>query len=137
MSEKATWDKIRPTLKRFDAMRVENPCLPGTPDVNLCLGEGREVWIELKQQDKWPVKPETPVRLDHDMTQQQRIWHERRIEHGGRAYVFLQVARDYIMLDGKVAADIIGEATQAEIRAAAIFCVTSKDLPQALLALLR
>jgi len=131
MSEKALAGRVVKILKPLDACRVENPCLPGTPDVNYIGG-----WIELKQEDKWPVRPDTPLRLHHDLSPQQRIWITRRIEKGGKAYVLMQIARDYIMLDGRVAAEIIGEATQAEIKAAAIFCVSAKELPQALLGLL-
>lgn len=128
MSEKALASRVVPLLKSLDALRVENPCMPGTPDVNMIT-----CWVELKQQDKWPVRASTPLRLDHDLTPQQRNWLERRIERGGRAYVLMQVARDYILLDGKVAAEIIGEATQAEIKAAAIFCVSSRELPEVLI----
>lgn len=128
MSEKALASRVVPLLRSLDALRVENPCMPGTPDVNMIT-----CWVELKQQDKWPVRETTPLKLDHDLTPQQRNWLYRRAERGGRAYVLMQIARDYILLDGVVASDIIGEATQAEIKAAALFCVTSKELPEALL----
>lgn len=134
MSEKALADRVMKILKPLHGIRVENPCLPGTPDVN-CVGD---VWIELKQQDKWPVKPETPLKLDHDYTPQQRLFAEKRITRGGKVYLLLQVDRDYLLLRGfPEAAELIGEATQAELKAAAIFCVSSRELPDALLKLLR
>ena len=134
MSEAALWDKVRPIMKRagLDPVRVENLCGVGTPDVNYTNG-----WIELKQQDSWPKRATTVVRLDHDLMLGQRIWITRREEKGGRAYVLLQVSREYLMFTGIVASTIIGEATQAELRAAALFVCNAKQLPEALLAVCR
>ena len=63
MSEAALWDMIRKPLRPLDPQRVENSCGKGTPDVNYVGG-----WLELKQQDNWPKRPTTKVRLDHDLT---------------------------------------------------------------------
>ncbi len=126
-SERALATKVVKILKPLDAMRVENPCLPGTPDVNYNNG-----WIELKQADKWPKREETPLRVPH-FSPQQKIWLQRRTEKGGICFVLIQVERDYILLAGQVAASILGEATQAELKKAAIFTVASKELPEALL----
>ncbi len=115
MSEKNLAGHVMKALKPLDGLRVENPCHPGTPDVNYIGG-----WIELKQQNAWPKKPETPLKLNHDLTLQQRIWLIRREDKGGVALVLVQVARDYLLLSGGVAARLIGEATQAELKTAAI-----------------
>lgn len=127
MSERALAGRIVKLLKPLDALRVENPCHPGTPDVNYVGG-----WIELKQHDKWPAKPETPLRLPH-FTPQQKIWLSRRIRKGGRAFVLLQVARDYLLLDGQVASEILGEATEGELKAAALFVCGTRDLQEKLI----
>ena len=49
MSEDAMWDSLRPVIRSLDTVRVENPIVPGTPDVNYnqCL-------IELKFAERWP-----------------------------------------------------------------------------------
>lgn len=120
MSEKALAGHVMKALKPLDGQRVENACGRGTPDVNYVGG-----WIELKQQDAWPKKPETPLKLGHDLTTEQRIWLTRREEKGGTALVLMQVARDYLLLSGGVAARLIGEATQVELKAAAIAHWTS------------
>lgn len=115
MSEKALAGHVMKALKPLDGVRVENPCHPGTPDVNYIGG-----WIELKQHDSWPKNPETPLKLGHDLTKEQRIWLTRREEKGGIALVLLQVNRDYLLLSGGVAARIIGAATQAQLKEASI-----------------
>ena len=127
MSERALAGRVVEILKPLDGFRVENPCHPGTPDVNYVGG-----WLELKQVDKWPVKEETPLRVEH-FTQQQRIWLSRRVRKGGRAYVLIQVAREYILLGGDVAAEILGESTRQDLVQASIFCCTSRQLPEMLL----
>ena len=132
MSEKALAGRVVKILKPLDSFRVENPCLKCTPDVNYIGG-----WIELKQQDSWPKRAATPVRLNHDLTMEQRIWLTRREEKGGTALVLLQVARDYLLLSGGVAAIIIGEATQEELKSAALHVWTSAELKTELLPCLR
>ncbi len=127
MSEKALADRVMKILKPLDACRVENPCLPGTPDVNYVWG-----WIELKQVDNWPVNSHIPLRVPH-FTPQQRIWLERRVRRGGKAHVLIQVAREYILLSGDVAAIMLGESTRQELIESAVFHVTAKELPEALL----
>lgn len=127
MSEQAMAGRVVKMLKPLDAVRVENPCHPGTPDVNYVGG-----WIELKKVDKWPARETTPLRLPH-FTAQQKVWLTRRINKGGNAYVLLQVSREYILLRGDVAAKILGEATREELVDAAIFCVGSRDLPSSLM----
>ncbi len=120
MSESNLAGHVMQALKPLDGLRVENPCHPGTPDVNYIGG-----WIELKQQDSWPKKPETPLKLNHDLTQGQRIWLTRREEKGGVALVLMQIARDYLLLSGGVAARLVGEATQEELKQASIVVWTS------------
>jgi hypothetical protein len=133
MSEKALAGHVMKALKPADGVRVENGCGRGTPDVNYTDG-----WIELKQQDNWPKKPETPLKLSHDLTLEQRIWLTRREEKGGLAFVLMQVDRDYLLLSGGVAANIIGEATQAQLKEAAIAVWTSTaELKRELLPCLR
>jgi len=132
MSEAALWNMIRKPLRPLDPQRIENRVGKGTPDVNYIGG-----WIELKQQDNWPKRPTTKVRLDHDLTKEQRIWLRRREKKGGTAYVLLQVSRDYLLLSGGDAASLIGEATQAELREAAIHVWTSATLKENILECLR
>lgn len=82
---------------KLDAISVENPALPGTPDVNYIGG-----WMELKYIRDWPKRDSTTVRLDH-FTQQQRIWLIRRWMNFGQCWLCLQVSktRDWFLFTGK------------------------------------
>lgn len=98
------------SLKALDAIAVENPALPGTPDVNYVEG-----WIELKQLTAWPQKADTVVHVDN-FTPQQRVWHIRRRLAGGTSWLLLQVGREWLLFDGAVAALNIGLCTCNELR---------------------
>ena len=114
MSEATMRGRINKALKPLDAVAVENRVYPGTPDVNYVEG-----WIELKWIRRWPKNcEESPVLIDH-FTAQQRVWLSRRKRRGGRIHVLLQVGAEWILLDGQVAADILGRATRPELIAAA------------------
>lgn len=103
-------------LRPLHAISVENGmCHPGTPDVNCTLG-----WIELKATNNWPAREETPVRLDHDLTPQQRIWLMKRRRAGGACWVLLTVANDWLLLDGAVAAEHLGKVARWELEELAI-----------------
>jgi len=90
------WEALRPTLEeaRLDPVRVENPAMPGTPDVNYLHG-----WMELKQADKWPPKG-GPLRLKHPPTPEQRAWLLRRWMAGGIALLCLRVGQEWFLFSG-------------------------------------
>jgi hypothetical protein len=113
MSERTMRTKLVNALKPLDAMAVENPCLPGTPDVNYIEG-----WIELKWLPKWPKRDVTKVRIPH-YTKQQRVWHFKRRRAGGQSWLLLQVRREWLLFDGAVAALVLGHATKKELISAA------------------
>lgn len=109
MSESGQRGRVVRALRELDAVAVENPARPGTPDVNYIDG-----WIELKWLRRWPARSETPVAIDH-YTKQQRAWARRRIRRGGACWWLLQVGREWLLLDGAVAALHVGEATREEL----------------------
>lgn len=106
--------RVVKALKPLDAWSVENPCRPGTPDVNYIEG-----WIELKWVEKWPARSSTPVRLPH-FTPQQKLHLRRRWHLGGNAYLLLQVDQDWFLLNGEEAAKIVGQANRTELEAHSI-----------------
>ena len=90
-------------LKKLDAIAVENPVYPGTPDVNYIEG-----WIELKSLDKFPKRLETTkIKISH-YTKQQRAWILKRHLKGGAVFLFLQVATEFFLFDGHYAAKHVG-----------------------------
>lgn len=97
----------------LDARPVENPCDPGFPDVEYIGG-----LLELKEVERWPSKASTPLRVEH-YTQEQRIWHDRRARKGGRIHVLLQVGSEFLLFRGRIAAEVLGNVPQAELRSAA------------------
>lgn len=94
----------------LDARPVENPVDPGFPDVEYIGG-----LLELKEVEAWPKRAMTPLRVEH-YTQEQRIWHSRRARKGGRIHVLLQVGREFLLFDGAVAAELLGNAHQHQLR---------------------
>lgn len=116
MSEQTMRKDVVKLLKAagMDAFAVENPCLPGTPDVNYVEG-----WIELKQLDSWPARKDTPVVVEH-FTTVQRIWLKRRCDKGGAAFVLLKVGLEWLLFWGRTAVWILGEVSQSELRKHAI-----------------
>lgn len=109
------WGRVRKALKHLDPVRVENRCELGTPDVNISTGD----WIELKWHRKAPKKGGI-LKLDHDMTLEQRTWAERRAHAGGKVWVFLKVGAEYFLFKGEVAAEYLGFSTMEKLREVAV-----------------
>jgi hypothetical protein len=109
MAERDMRRKVCKILKPLSAFAVENSCKPGTPDVNYING-----WIELKWARKWPVRPTTPLRLPH-YSPQQKNFGEYYWKNGGRAWLLLQVRREWFLFTGPVAAEIVGTSTRSEL----------------------
>ena len=111
MSEQGMRSRVVGALASLGAIAVENPALPGTPDVNYVEG-----WIELKWLRSWPVGETTVVRFEH-FTAQQRVWHLKRRLAGGRSWVLVQCRREWLLFDGAVAAMHLGRALRSELYA--------------------
>lgn len=110
------------SLRSLHAVSVENPVGPGTPDINYVGG-----WVECKWLRSWPKQAKTPVRLDHELTTQQRVWLRRRFTCGGVAWVILQCGREWLIFQGQVAADILGTSTREELYSFAHKILTGLD----------
>lgn len=99
-------------LRDKDAISVENPVYPGTPDVNYNDG-----WIELKWLRRWPDNAERSNVLIPHFTPQQRVWLSRRWRKGGNAFLLLQVGLEWMLFDGDTAGKVVGKATYPELKA--------------------
>lgn len=106
-------------LRPLGAFAVENGgAHPGTPDIAYVGG-----WIECKATEQWPARPDTPVKLDHDLTKQQRIWLMKWHRVNGVAFVMLNIDREWLLFQGMVAAGILGGSeggTRQELYEAAL-----------------
>lgn len=95
---------VRVALAGLDPVRVENALGSGTgtPDVNYVGG-----WIEDKYLPAWPKKANSIVRVRH-YTPEQRAWHIKRCNAGGRVHVVIEVAGEWFVFDGRTAAANLG-----------------------------
>ena len=109
MSEQHMRGRVVRALRSVHAVAVENPALPGTPDINYVEG-----WIETKWLRDWPTNSTTRVKIDH-FTPQQRVWHVKRRLAGGTCWVLLQCKKEWILLDGAVAALHLNQTTREEL----------------------
>lgn len=105
------WGRLRKALREFDPVRIENRCEKGTPDVNLAGGE----WVELKWCRKAPKRGGI-LKLDHEMTREQRTWAIRRIHAGGKVWLILKVANEWLLFKGDIAAKYLGYSSLEELR---------------------
>ncbi len=101
-------NKVVQLLKRLDAVAVENPAYPGTPDVNYIGG-----WIELKYMRVW-THGAGVVKIHH-FTPQQRAWLHRRWRKGGAVWLLLKVGTQWLLFDGATAATKVGKTTRLEL----------------------
>lgn len=88
-------------MRPLHAVAIENGCEAGTPDINY-----RDGWIECKSVDM-PANPDTPVRVEH-FTTDQRLWLRMRRQADGVALMLLKIGQWWLLLDGEVAAEIVG-----------------------------
>lgn len=92
--------RVVKALRSLNAISVENPAFPGTPDVNFIEG-----WLELKWLRAWPVHKGTVVTIPH-YTQQQRVWLLQRWRLGGKAFLLVQVRLEWLLFTGGQAWDV-------------------------------
>jgi len=127
MREAVLWELLRGkwgVIPGVRIMRVENPCLPGTPDV--CVGfNGKCAWIELKMIESFPKRASTPVRIDH-FTSQQKLWLN---EWGGikiPVFVIIRVvSTGYYVFEWRAATQIC-EMTRSQWEEKAVLVLPSR-----------
>lgn len=98
-------------LAPLGAFAVENGgAHPGTPDIAFVPG-----WIECKATNNWPAREDTPVKLDHPVTPQQRIFMVKWSRVNGRAWIMLNISGEWLLFDGIIGAKHLGTATRKEL----------------------
>ncbi len=110
MLEKHQRANLVQALKLLDAKPIENHVGIGTPDMNFVGG-----WFECKHLDEWPRNPSAVVRLKHPLLPEQAVWLNRRCRMGGSAWVCLNVARDWLWLNGLDVKDYLGKVPKGEL----------------------
>lgn len=112
MSESSMWSTLRPHLKGLDPIRIENRLEKGTPDVNLANGS----WIELKWRRRKPKNPSAILKLDHEYSQEQRVWAIKRFQAGGKIFVLLKISNEWLLFTGLIAAEYLEKVSLNELR---------------------
>jgi len=102
-------------LRDLDAVSVENPAFPGTPDINFIEG-----WLECKWLREWPKKDNSIVHLEH-FTPQQKVWIYRRWRKKGNVYLVLQCRKEWFVFDGETAFTHVGMVTKEELIKLAVY----------------
>jgi len=109
MSETNMRHKVLKVLKPIGAFPVENPCRPGTPDVNHWHG-----WIELKYRVGWPKRENTIIRLHRFTINQKRFLRDR---YNGNKDAFLLVrigGREWFLFKGNTVEPVGRELNRKE-----------------------
>lgn len=112
MAESAFWRSLRKKL-RGHACRVENGCVPGMPDVNLCI-DGREFWVELKDVDSLPKRATTPVFGKSGLRPDQVLWINQRVRASGEVYILGKAGDEIYCIPG-LHAEAFNSFTRAEL----------------------
>jgi len=101
MSEANMWRTMRERMHPYwdECTRHEDKFNSGIADVSFVCG-GKHGWIELKQIDAWPKRDSTIVRCKH-YTTQQRNFLKAKGEHGGNAWLFVKIGREYLLIHWK------------------------------------
>lgn len=105
MSESALWRTMRKRMNPHwnEATRHEDKFASGIADVSFVCG-GYHGWMELKQIDAWPKRASTIVRCKH-YTDAQRIFLKNKGRYGGHTWLFVKIARHYLLFNWTEAQD--------------------------------
>lgn len=107
MTERALWHTMRKHLAPHGVLqRIEERGSAGVSDVHYMI-RGKGGWVELKYLPNWPKRRETPVRAPH-FTLDQLLFIQNYTKAGGRAFMLLQVADEYILLNSVGATKLWG-----------------------------
>lgn len=131
MAESDTRAEFCKLIAELDPHSIEN-LLPdkGMPDVEFAGG-----WAEMKWLPKWPVRPTTPVRIDH-YTDEQRAWLlNRTTKTGEPCWLVLQVRQEWFFFDADAAQEV-GKLTYDELVETATRYFPKKPTSQEVVSLL-
>ena len=120
-TEGALWKLMRTRGLPGHWQRIENRVGRGVPDLNYCLDERMEGWVELKAVPRSPKNPSKPVKVSH-FTKEQRFWHRERWAAGGVTSVLLRIDRPYryFLMDGVWAAEHLGLVPESRLADGAV-----------------
>lgn len=110
----ALWATVKRALDPYGVLvRIESPMTGGIPDVAYCLG-GVAGWIELKYLSAWPLRATSPIVLPKLTSAQVEFINRWEKRGRGRAWVLLQVASDYALLNPSITSSVYRREMNAE-----------------------
>jgi hypothetical protein len=109
------WRHIRRNIQKGQWERIETR-LDGVPDCCCLYGDNRVHWVELKSVSRWPVR----VKTNFDLRPEQAMWLLRWRRRGGRSWLFVQIADEFLLFDGKYALTILRKIDQDQAYALAM-----------------
>lgn len=103
-NEASFWKTLRRGMRPYwTAVRHENIVAEGVPDLSFDIyGIPGSGWIELKHRHFWPKCDSTIVKFKH-YSSEQKAWIKKHGALTNRVYLFLQVGKDYLLFNWKVA----------------------------------
>lgn len=99
---------------RWHAVRIENACGSGIPDVDYAIGHRRQGKIELKYLPEGPKRESTKVRIHH-FNPEQKLFFRMRGPVSGDVWLMVRVADEYFIFGWEMALTV-DEHTLAEWR---------------------
>lgn len=121
-------DSLRPFGK---VQLIESPQESGIGDACCCLRRPVSMqvhapavtsWVEFKHEHRWPVRITSPVKLKR-FTKQQLLFLEGWDRIGGKSYLMLQIAADYLLFSGGNLRPLFNGARRPDVEASAILVV--------------
>lgn len=97
MNESASWSTLRRHLGNAHIQRFEDKTTAGIPDTNVCFVGGREVWLEGKFLEKYPVRDATLIKVK--LKPEQALWLWLRLRAGGNAFVWVRVPDGWYLFE--------------------------------------
>ena len=107
LKEQRLWDTFRRRGKGLWLQRIENPMVPGMPDVFCGAGN---CWVELKAPDA-PKRHTTALLSKYGLNQDQVNWHIKAAHVGVRSFVLIRDSEKRLFLIPGSWGDYINEMT--------------------------
>src|SRR5271165_5724617 len=92
---KLCWAPLKNALDRskLHYVRIENRAEPGTPDLNVCLADRQEIWIEMKHIPVAPASDSSAIEIG--LRREQFIWLQKASRAGRTCLLLARIGKDW------------------------------------------
>jgi len=121
MKESSLWALLKANRCKWalKAMRIEDSCNRGTPDVFAVTINGKSVWIELKNVNDIPKKLDTKF-VVNCFTIDQRKFAADMFSHNRSGFLLIRAKDSFILIDGLVAANHLNYVSLTQLKAVSL-----------------